>query len=368
MKILIVGAGISGATIANKLADKNHVTIIDKRDNIGGNCYDYKKNDILIQRYGAHIFHTNYEDVWNFVKQFATFNTYMHRVDALIDGIQCNIPFNINSLYKVFPETLAKRLETKLLEKYPYNTKITILDFMQENDKDLKFLADYIYEKVFLNYSIKQWGIKPNEVDNEVSGRVPVYISRDDRYFQDKYQGIPIDGYTKMIENILDKPNIKIKLNTNFSDVKEKFDKIIYTGSIDDFFGYKYGYLQYRSVYFKDEEYPSTYFDGGENGENNVLFNYPNNYDFTRIIEHKNFYKVQPEHTIISKEYSEEYVLDKNDRYYPIPNKKNQDLYNKYIDEKPQNVYFLGRLGEYKYYNMDVSIKKALDLSKEIQD
>ena len=241
---LIVGCGFSGATLARKIAEdlNQKVIIIDAKDHIAGNSFDYRdQNGIMIHKYGSHIFHTNIDDVWQFISRFTSFNTYMHRVFALIDGIEATIPFNLRTLHTVFPETLAKRLEEKLLAAFPYNTKVPILEFQKQDDADLKFLADYIYEKVFLHYTTKQWGVSPDQIDSAVTARIPVYISCDERYFQDKYQGIPLVGYTQTIQNMLDHPNIEVRLNTKFSDFRESYDRLFYTGSIDEFFNYKDG-------------------------------------------------------------------------------------------------------------------------------
>ena len=219
---LVVGAGVSGATLARKLAEEKNqkVVVIDNKSHIGGNCYDYRdKNGIMIHQYGSHIFHTSDEKVWSFVRRFTDFNQYMHKVIAIIDGIETTIPFNFNTLYDVFPTTLAKRLEEKLLAKFAYNKKVPILEFQKQDDEDLKFLANYVYEKVFLHYTTKQWGVSPNEVAGAVTARVPVYLSKDNRYFQDKYQGIPLEGYTKMVENMLNHPNIEVRLNTDYKTI-----------------------------------------------------------------------------------------------------------------------------------------------------
>ena len=363
---LVVGCGLSGAVIARLLADSGeNVLIIDKKDHIAGNIYDYiDKNGICIHKYGSHIFHTNSEEVWNFLKQFADFNTYMHKVIALIDGIETCIPFNLNTIYDVFPNSLAKRLETKLLEHFKFNSKVPILEFQKQNDEDLKFLADYVYEKVFLHYTAKQWGKNPDEIDGAVTARVPVYISKDNRYFQDKYQGIPLEGYTKMVEKILNHPNIKVKLNYDFQEIKNPkfYKRIFWTGSIDEFFNYKYGELPYRSVNFKFETHNREFYQA------NAVVNYPCNYDFTRIHEYKYYLNDKSSKTVIAKEYSEFYKYGKNERYYPIVNEDNNALYEKYKAETPANVYFLGRLGDYKYYDMDKAVERAINLFKEIDN
>lgn len=363
---LVVGAGFSGAVIARLLADDGEsVVVIDKKNHIAGNSYDYRdKNNIMIHKYGSHIFHTSNERVWSFLKRFTDFNQYMHKVIAIIDGIPTTIPFNFNTLYDVFPFTMARQLEEKLLAKFEYNKKVPILEFQKQDDEDLKFLANYVYEKVFLHYTTKQWGVSPKDVDGAVTARVPVYISKDNRYFQDKYQGIPLSGYTKVVENILNHPNIKLKLNTEFKkEMLENYSRMFYTGSIDEFFEYKYGELPYRSVNFKMETYDREYY------QQNACVNYPCNYDFTRIHEYKYYLNDKSDKTVIAKEYSEFFERGKNERYYPIPNPENSKLYNKYAEEakKLDNIYFLGRLGDYKYYDMDKAILRALDLFEEIK-
>lgn len=292
----------------------------------------------------------------------ADFNQYMHKVVAVIDGIQTTIPFNFNTLYDVFPQTMAKRLEEKLLEKFEYNKKVPILEFQKQDDDDLKFLANYVYEKVFLHYTTKQWGVSPNEVDGAVTARVPVYLSKDSRYFQDKYQGIPLEGYTKLIENMLNHQNIKVKLNTDYKDIDEVSDRVFYTGAIDEYFDYEFGQLPYRSVNFKFETYNREFY------QTNSVVNYPCNYDFTRIHEYKYYLNDKSEKTVIAKEYSEFFEQGKNERYYPIPNDKNNELYNRYLvkSKNLNNVYFLGRLGDYKYYDMDKAVLRAIELFETI--
>lgn len=365
IKNLVVGAGFSGATIARKIAEElnEKVVVIDAKNHIAGNAYDYRdKNGIMIHKYGSHIFHTNLENVWRFISRFTSFNTYMHKVIALIDGIETTIPFNLRTLYDVFPKTMARRMEEKLLQKFQYNTKVPILEFQKEDDKDLKFLAQYVYEKIFLHYTTKQWGVKPNEVDGAVTARVPIYISCDERYFQDKYQGIPLNGYTKTIENMLNHPNIEVRLNTGFENMTEEYERLFYTGPIDEFFGYELGELEYRSVKFKLEEFEYPYY------QNNAVVNYPCNYDFTRIHEYKYYLDDISDRTVIAKEYSSMFERGKNERYYPIPNDKNAGLYAQYKEkaEKLKNVYFLGRLGDYKYYDMDKAIARALDVFNKV--
>jgi UDP-galactopyranose mutase len=272
----------------------------------------------------------------------------------------------------VFLESLARRIEKKLLKKYSYNSKVPILKLKEEDDEDLKFLADYIYQKVFLNYTAKQWGMKPEDIDPEVTSRVPVYISRDNRYFTDKYQAIPTEGYTKIFERMLDNPNIKLMLNTDFKEVikidlengkiyffgQEFKGKLIFTGMIDELFEYKFGELPYRSLDLRFETLDKDWF------QEVATVNYPNDYDFTRITEFKHIHPVDVNKTVILKEYPKQYKAGKDIPYYPVFTKENRELYSKYkeLAEKFENLVLVGRLAEYKYYDMDDIVKRALEV------
>lgn len=362
---IVVGCGISGAVIANLIATKfnEKVIIIEKKSHIAGSCFDYRDNNgICIHKYGSHIFHTNSEIVWKYLSQFTKFNDYKHNVIALVDGIETNIPFNFNSLYQVFPKEIALKIQNKLIENYGKNSKIPILDLKKEKDNDLNFLADFIYKKIFFEYTKKQWGIPPEKIDSTVTARVPIYIGKDNRYFHDKYQGIPINGYTELIKKMISHPNITVKLNTNYKNIKLKYKRLFYTGSIDEFFDYKYGKLPYRSLKFELEEYNCTYY------QKKAVVNYTTSEDFTRIHEYKYYLNDKSNKTVIAKEYSENFEEGKNERYYPIINKKNLILYNKYLDEAKhiKNLWFFGRLGDYKYYNIDEAIIRAISLIEGI--
>jgi len=361
-KILIIGAGITGITLAERFVSAgNEVLLIEKRDHIGGNCYDYKdKSGILVHKYGPHIFHTNYQEVWDYLSQFTDWLYYQHKVLGVINGKFVPIPFNLNTLYELFPLKFAQKLEETLIQNFGYNQKVPILELKKIKDKDLKFLANFVYEKVFLHYTEKQWGLKPEEIDASVTARVPVVISRDDRYFQDKYQGMPKEGYTKMFEKMLKNENIEIQLSTDYKKLKNKmqYNFLFYTGPVDEFFNYKFGKLDYRYLKLDFQTFNQ------ESYQPSAVVNYPNDYDFTRIIEFKKLTQQNHRKTTIGIEYpgSEGFMA------YPVLDEKNKELFQKYSKEaeqlKKQNIYFVGRLAEYKYYNMDEAVRSALGISK----
>lgn len=366
-KNLIVGCGFSGATVARKIAQElsEPVLIIDKKDHVAGNCYDYKHHlGITIHKYGPHIFHTNSDEVWEFLNEFTEWYLYQHEVEAYIDGQQVCVPFNLNSVYKTFSENTAINIEKKLVDIYGAGAKVPILELEKQEDEDLRFLAQYVYEKVFLNYTKKQWGVGPKDIDKSVTSRVPVYVSTDNRYFQDQYQGIPADGYTKLIENMLDHELIEVRTGVDFKEIKEsiEYERLIYTGAIDEFFDYEFGELPYRSLVFDLNTCDEDYF------QSKAVVNYPNDNDYTRITEFKYFLAEQSDKTIIAKEYPQPFFRGENERYYPILNEENSNLYQKYLDKAQslENTYFIGRLGDYRYYNIDATIERALEFFENV--
>lgn len=370
---LIIGAGFAGAVMAERLAKSGKkVLVIDKRPHIAGNCYDiHDQNNILIHKYGPHLFHTNNKEVWDYLSQFTEWEIYHHKVLAFIDGKNVPIPFNFNTLYKVFPTLVAKSLEKKLLAAYPLGSKIPILELKKSEDKDLQKLADYIYNKIFVNYTAKQWGLRPDEMDRAVTARVPVLIGRDNRYFTDTYQAVPKYGYTKLFEQILAHPNIQVMLNTDFKEIGsinedgiylfgEKYNRqVIYTGQIDELFDCKLGELPYRSVKMDFELIDQIQYQEA------TTINYPNDYTFTRITEFKHIHPIECSTTTILKEYPQNYKRGQNTPYYPIFTDENQKLYTKYVEyaKNYPNLILLGRLAEYKYYDMDDIVEKALQLT-----
>lgn len=371
MKIdwLIVGAGFSGCVLAERIATQRNekVLIIDQRDHIAGNAYDrYDEQGILIHQYGPHIFHTNARPVWDYLGQFTEWLPYIHHVLAWVDGHPVPLPFNLNTLYQLFPPQFAATLERQLIARYGFNTKVPILKLKESAGEELRFLADYIYDKVFKNYTQKQWDLSPEELGPSVTARVPIYISRDNRYFQDSYQGMPKLGYTEMFRRMLKHPNIKIMLNTPYHDIKEDIDyqRMIFTGPIDVFFDYRHGELPYRSLEF------DFHYEQQEQIQAVGTVNYPNEYNYTRITEFKHLTGQQHPGSSWVAEYPQAYQPGQNDPYYPIPLEANRQRYKRYLQDAEAlngKVLFAGRLGDYQYYNMDQAVARALTLfDKEI--
>ena len=375
---IIIGAGFAGSVMAERLASQQNknILLIEQREHIGGNCYDFKDDyNILIHKYGPHLFHTDSEKVWKYLSQFTDWQIYHHHVMAMIDGQIVQLPFNLNTLHKLFPESLANKLESALLNRYEYNKKIPISELMRIKDSDLKFLAEYVYEKVFLHYTEKQWGVSPENISSSVTARVPIFIGRDDRYFNDRFQAVPSKGYTKIFQRMLSHKNIKLMLNTNFHDVlrlkdnkfyfldSEFHGQIIYTGQLDELFDDKFGKLEYRSLNMKFETLNQ------KNFQPSTVVNYPNNYEFTRITEFKKIHPIETQFTTILKEYPQKYIRGENVAYYPLFNDENKLRHEKYLAESAQikNLIVIGRLAEYKYFDMDDIILHALETFENLQ-
>lgn len=364
--IIIVGAGISGAVIAERYAsmlDKK-VLIIEKRDHVGGNCYDYyDEGGVLISKYGAHLFHTNHEDVWKYVNRFSDFTPYEHKVLASVDGKLVPVPVNITTVNNLLGTNIKNEKE---MDEWLSKNQVKNDNPKNGREAALARVGEKLYEKIFRNYTKKQWDKYPEELDATVLNRIPVRNSFDDRYFSDSHQGQPSEGYTKLFEKLLSHPNITVKLSTDFFNIKDmvtKREKLFFTGPIDQFFDFKYSKedkLEYRSLKFEFETYDKEFF------QQNSVINYPNENDYTRIVEYKYFTGQTHPKTTISKEYSVDYIPGKNDPYYPVPNPKNSKIFSKYQKEakklEKSGVYFVGRLANYKYFNMDQAFKNALDL------
>ena len=368
--VVIVGAGISGAVIAERYANKlnKKVLVIEKRDHIGGNCYDYyDESGILISKYGAHLFHTNYDDVWGYVQKFSKFTPYEHKVLAKVDGKLVPVPINIATVNMLLGTNIKTESE---MDEWLEKNQIKNDNPKNGREAALARVGEVLYEKIFKNYTKKQWDKYPEELDASVLNRIPVRNNFDNRYFSDVHQGQPKEGYTKLFEKMLKHPNITVKLDTDFFDIKnslKNYEKLFYTGPIDQFFEFKHstkGKLEYRSLRFDFETHNKEFFQ-----ENSVI-NYPNEEKFTRIVEYKYFTGQKHSKTTISKEFSIDYVPGENEPYYPVPNPKNGEIFEKYrkdaLNLEKNGVYFVGRLANYKYFNMDEAFKNALDLFYKI--
>ena len=356
---LIVGAGFAGSVLAERLASEldARVLVIDRRPHIAGNAYDfYDDAGILVHRYGPHIFHTNSEKVFNYLSRFTDWRPYEHRVQTSVDGQLVPMPINVDTLNKLFGMSLTSREVEGFLKTLaePREKIVTSEDVVVSK------VGRELYEKFFRNYTRKQWGLDPSELDAAVAARVPVRTSRDDRYFTDTFQAMPLHGYTRMFERLLDHPNISIMLNTEYADIKDEisFRELIFTGPIDEYFDYCYGKLPYRSLRFEHQIHDQEVFQPA------AVVNYPNEHAYTRVTEFK--YLTGQKHGKTSIVY--EYPTAEGDPYYPVPQPQNAELYAKYkaMAELLPEVHFAGRLGTYKYYNMDQVVAQALTLAGKI--
>lgn len=362
---IVVGAGFTGAVVAERLANTygQRVLVIDRRDHLGGNAYD-ERNDAgdLIHRYGPHIFHTNSQRVFHYLSQFTAWRPYFHRVLAHVDGMFAPVPFNLNSIDQLFPANMAQRLSDKLVETYGYGAKPTILKLRAEApDDELKFLAEFVYDKVFVNYTTKQWGRPPEALDPSVTARVPVVISRDDRYFQDIYQAMPQEGYAVMFERMLSHPNIDIELGVDFRHVPPgRYNRVVYCGALDEYFDYSRGSLPYRSLRFEFETQARA-----DAAQPVGTMNYPNEFDFTRTTDFSHLTGERRQTVTRVTEYPQAYEPGVNDAYYPVPSPEAKAMlapYRAMAEELSGKVWFAGRLGDYQYYNMDQAAARGLSL------
>lgn len=353
---LIVGAGLYGSIFAYEMNKKGKkCLVIDKRNHIGGNIYCENIEGINVHKYGAHIFHTSNKEVWEYINQFCEFNNYINSPIANYKGEIYNLPFNMNTFNRLWGVVAPKEAREKIEEQ---KKEFSITEPKNLEEQAISLIGKDIYEKLIKGYTEKQWGRKATELPAFIIKRLPVRFTYDNNYFNDRYQGIPIGGYTKIIEKMLE--GIEIKLNTNFFDNREYFEniaeKVVFTGMIDEFYNYKFGKLEYRSLRFETEILNE------ENYQGNAVVNYTEReIPYTRIIEHKHFEFGKQKKTVITKEYPNEWK-EGDEPYYPVNDEKNTKLYEKYIElaEKEENVIFGGRLGEYKYYDMDKIIERVL--------
>ena len=376
---LVIGAGLAGSVAARELAERGgkRVLVLERRNHVGGNAYDcFDEAGVLIHQYGPHIFHTNSTRVFDYLSRFTRWRPYEHQVVAnLPDGdgrLEYPVPFNLVSLRAAFPPEKARALAEKLVSAYGMEKKVTILELRQNPDPELSALADYVYGHVFVRYTMKQWGQLPEEIDPATTARVPILLSRDDRYFQDPYQGMPLEGYTPLFQRMLDHPRITVELGV---DARERMaledgvirldgepfaGPVIYTGEVDELFSFRFGHLPYRTLDFDFETLEVDRF------QPTATVNYTVSEDYTRITEYKQLTgQVVPGRTTIMEEYSRAYTGSPGEiPYYAVISPENNALYGRYRDLAGgfSNLHLLGRLAEYKYYNMDAIALRALTL------
>ncbi|MFN2546965.1 MAG: UDP-galactopyranose mutase [Myxococcales bacterium] len=357
---MIVGAGFAGSVLAERLAagSGKKVLIVDRRPHVGGNAYDcYDDHGLLIHKYGPHIFHTNSKDVFDYLSRFTAWRQYQHRVRACVDGMLVPIPINLDTVNALYGLSLnAQQLTAFFAEQAERRESVKTSE-----DVIVSKVGRELYEKFFRNYTRKQWGLDPSELDAQVTARVPVRTNRDDRYFTDTYQAMPLHGYTRMFDKMLADPNIKVLLNCDYREVRSAIPhrELIYTGPVDAYFDYRFGKLPYRSLEFRHETVNQ------ERVQPVAVINYPNDYAYTRVTEFKHLTGQEHPRSALVYEFP---VPDNGDPYYPIPQPQNAALYKKYeaLADATPGVHFAGRLGTYRYYNMDQVVAQALTLYRRI--
>ena len=360
-RILVVGAGYAGSVTARELADAGRtVIVIDRRAHIAGNAYDeYDAHGIQVHRYGPHIFHTNAVRIFDYLSRFTEWRSYEHRVRSVVDGRTYPFPINRDTLNQLYGLDLDEEGSADFFDRMrePRDPVRTSEDVV------INSVGRDLYEKFFLNYTRKQWGLEPSELKAGVAARIPVRTNTDDRYFTDTFQAMPLHGYTRMFEAILDHPRITVELGVDFNDMRDRIerDHTVYTGPIDAYFGYCFGRLPYRSLSFEHEHLP-----GVERFQETGTVNYPNDHAYTRITEFKHLTgQVHPGTSIVR-----EYPQAEGEPYYPVPREENEALFKRYEDlaKAERDVTFVGRLAQYRYYNMDQVVGAALAAAKRLLD
>lgn len=373
--VVIVGAGISGLVMAERFSSalKVDVLILEQRDHLGGNCYDYQdESKIFVHEYGPHLFHTSKQRVWEYLSQFTTWHEYEHKVLSRVDGKLVPLPFNLNTLHEVYGDDKARIIERELILTYGEGAKVSILELRESENPLIAGLAELVYSKFFVNYTAKQWGCDPEDISKEVIGRVPVVISRDDRYFHDTYQAIPANGYTAMFKNMAESPKINIEYGVDattrlnlLDDGNILFDDepfpgvVVFTGQLDALFDFCEGELAYRSLQFELEKHDTKFFQPA------TTVNYPNEEEFTRITEFKHILPADASTTLTVKEFPQDYDRQdptKNIPYYPMFTKENLEAFSRYEALAAQfpALIHVGRLAQYRYFNMDDAVDNAL--------
>lgn len=358
---LIVGAGFAGSVLAERIASQRgeSVLIVDRRSHIGGNAYDcFDDAGVLIHRYGPHIFHTNGQQIVDYLSQFTAWRPYEHRVLAKVDGMLLPIPINLDTINGLY----GLNLSSPELEAFFEERREQVAEIRTSEDVVVSTVGRELYEKFFRGYTRKQWGVDPSELNKSVTSRIPTRTNRDDRYFTDTFQAMPLLGYTRMFERMLAHPKIKIMLQTDFREIREqiRFNRLIYTGPVDEFFDWKFGKLPYRSLRFEHRTMDQEQFQPV------AVVNYPQTEDFTRITEYKHLTGQRGPKTSLTYEFPS----DVGDPYYPVPRAENEALYKRYeaLAASRSDVWFVGRLATYRYYNMDQVVGQALSTFRRIEE
>lgn len=365
---VIVGAGLTGAVLAERLASqmRARVLVVDRRRHIAGNVFDrYNEHGVLVHEYGPHIFHTNSPEVWSYLSAFTAWRPYEHRVLASVEGRLVPVPFNLTSLEMLWPRRAAARVESRLAREFGHGAKVPVLRLAEHEDGELRAFGKYVFQTVFENYTRKQWGVSALELDPSVTARVPVLVSRDDRYFQDIYQAVPAHGYTAMVERMLARPGVHLMLNTDFREIKDEVGRarLIFTGALDELLDRRFGALPYRSLRFEMETRQQ------EAAQPVAQVNYPGTGAYTRVTEFKHLTGQRSPLTTLAYEYPLAHTPGENEAFYPIPKAENRTLYERYRMEARSampGAIFAGRLADYRYYNMDQAVARALAVFKQL--
>lgn len=365
-EVTVVGSGMTGSTAARVLADQGYrVTVIDRRPVVSGNMYDpVLESGHRIHQYGPHVFHTNIEEVYSFLNRFTEWDSYEHKTVANIHSQIVPVPFNYNSMKKLLPN--AEAIIQHLSSKYEDNEHVPVLKLLKSDDEIERRVAEYAYKNIFETYTKKQWDLYPDEISPSVTARVPIRMGYDDRYFTDKYQGLPADGYLSMIQKMLDHENIEVRVGENVSiDDLASVERVLFTGPVDELLGYKFGVLPYRSLTFEYEEHKIEYLLP------TAQLNFTVSKEFTRIVDYSRLLRQGKCTTITAKEYSHPFTPGVNEAFYPVPNEEPRQMYRQYSDylsENYPNILLAGRLADYKYYNMDQSCKRGLLAATEVMN
>ena len=373
---VVIGAGLAGGVISRKLAEAGHfVTIYEKRNHIAGNMFDFQMDGILVQKYGPHVFHTNDDSVYSFITQYCNPVPYKTKCEAVIDEISTPSPFNYKTIDQFYSKEDASKLKEKLEKAYPGQQAVTVVEMLSAEDDDIRSYAEFLFEKDYKLYTAKQWEVDPSEIDPSVLKRVPILLSYRDTYFDDKYEFMPEGGFDSFYRELINHENIKIELGVDalqhieLTDKHVLFDKenanVIYTGAIDELLNYMYGELPYRSLKFDFKKLECSSF------QNTALVAYPQETGFTRVTEYTKMPEQSTDHTVVAYEIPRKFSATEGnqaERYYPILTDESMKLYEQYKKRAQEydNLVLCGRLADFKYYNMDQVILRALEVSEEI--